>query len=320
MERDVALLSAGGTIAMAGDGGALPALDAEALVRAVPGLPPIAARSLINRPGALMTPAEALAVAHAAADEAAAGRGAVVTHGTDTLEETAFLCDLLYGGEAPVVFTGAIRPASAAGADGPANLLDAVAAAGAADTAGLGVLVAFGGELHAARAVRKADATGPSAFASPGRGPLGFVEEGRVALHARVQRRPPLAVERLDATVHVVTAGLGTDGVLIEAALAAGAQGLVAVLLGAGHTPPSMFAPLTAAAELVPVVATVRPERGSILHSTYGFHGAEHELRASPVIPAAGLSAAAARIALMACLGAGLDRAGILRALAAFDV
>src|SRR5918994_1457771 len=116
-----------------------------------------------------------MAVARAAVAEAAAGRGVVVAHGTDTLEETAVLCDLLHGGDAPIVLTGAIRPASAAGADGPANLLDAVRAAGAAATAGLGALVCFGGELHAARAVRKTDSVSPRAFSSPRTGPVGGV-------------------------------------------------------------------------------------------------------------------------------------------------
>src|SRR4051794_34517450 len=189
-----------------------PALDAAGLLDAVPALADydVRPRDLATAPGALLSLADLLDVARAAAD-AATDAGVVVTHGTDTLEETAFLCDLLHGGEAPIVFTGAIRPASAPGADGPANLLDAVAAAADEATAGLGVLVAFGSELHAARDVRKADSTSPLAFRPPRLGPLGHAREGRVGLARRVARRPPLDPASLDAVVHVVVAGLGTD-------------------------------------------------------------------------------------------------------------
>ena len=299
-------------------GPATPELGAEELIAAVPALgshPDLRARTVDTRPGAQLDGPGALAVARAAAQEAESGRGIVVTHGTDTLEETAFLCDLLYGGERPIVFTGAIRPASNDGADGPANLLDAVAAAGSEDAAGLGVLVAFGGELHAARAARKTDSTGPSAFSSPGAGPLGYAGEGRVHIERRVPRRAPLAVERLDATVHVVTAGLGADGALLDAR----ADGFVVVALGAGHLPVPMLRAVERAAARVPVVATVRPERGAIMHATYGFEGAEGDLRASGALCAAALSPAAARIKLMAGLGAALDRTGLASAFADDD-
>jgi L-asparaginase len=312
----VTLLAAGGTIAMRGEAGgpATPDLDADGLIAAVPALAAHAglrARTVDRRPGAQLDAEGALAVARAAAAEAQSGRGVVVTHGTDTLEETAFLCDLIYGGGAPIVFTGAIRPASNDGADGPANLLDAVAAAGSAEAAGLGVLVAFGGELHAARAARKTDSTGPAAFSSPGAGPLGYAGEGRVWIGRRVERRPPLAVDRLDAVVHLVSAGLGADGALLDAALETGARGIVLVALGAGHVPPPLLRALARAAARVPVVVTVRPERGAIMHATYGFEGAEGDVRASGALCAAALSPAAARIKLMACLGAGLDRDGL---------
>jgi L-asparaginase len=233
----------------------------------------------------------------------------VVTHGTDTLEETAYLTDLLYGGDAPIVFTGAMRPASAPGADGPANLADAVAAARVAD--GLGVLVCFAGELHAARDVRKADSTSVAAFRSPRLGPLGFVREGRVTVERRIERVPPLDPRHLDAAVHIVPAALGADGTLIDAAVEAGADGVVAVVLGAGHTPPPFLVAMRRAAARVPVVVTVRPERGSILRATYAFEGAERDLRGGSLICAAALSPAAARMKLMACLGAGYARAAI---------
>ena len=314
--REVTVLAAGGTIGMSagGAGGAVPKLDAAALVDAVPPLgdvPGLRARTISTRPSVQLSPAEALDIARAAAAEAEAGRGVVVTHGTDTLEEVALLTDLLYAGEAPIVFTGAMRHASALGADGPANLFDAVVVAGAAGAEGLGVLVVFAGAVHAARAVRKADSTAPAAFDSPRLGPIGRVQEGRAWMARRLERFPPVPVAALDATVHIVPTALGADGSLVAAAVESGADGLVAVVLGAGHTPPPYLAALKQAVTRVPVVVTVRPERGSILHHTYAFEGAERDLRSGPLICAAALSPAAARVKLLACLGAGYARAAI---------
>ena len=314
--REVTVLAAGGTIAMTqGDGGGVvPRLDADALVRAVPALgavPGLRMRTINTRPSVQLSAADALDIARAAAAEADGGRGVVVTHGTDTLEEVALLCDLLYGGEAPIVFTGAMRHASALGADGPANLFDAVVVGGAEGAEGLGVLVVFAGAVHAARAVRKADSTAPAAFDSPRLGPIGRVQEGRAWMARRLERFPPVPVASLDATVHIVPAALGADGSLVDAALEAGADGLVGVVLGAGHTPPPFLAALKRAVASVPVVVTVRPERGSILHGTYAFEGAERDLRSGPLICAAALSPAAARIKLMACIGAGYARGAV---------
>jgi L-asparaginase len=316
--RPVTVLSAGGTIAMAG-ARARPALDAADLVAAVPALARVdglRARSLLDLPGAHLGTADALAIARAAVEETRAGRGVVIAHGTDTLEETAVLCDVVHGRPEPIVLTGAIRPSTAPGADGPANLADAVAAAGAAELAGLGAVVAFAGELHAARAARKVASTSPAAFGSPSSGPIGSVAEGRVRIAARPARPEPLALpERLDGHVPIIPTYLGDDGGGLRAALRDGADAIVFVALGAGHVAPPVLAALREAADAVPVAITVRPARGALLHETYGFEGAEGDLRASAALPAASLSPQAARMILLAALGTGAPRTALEAAL-----
>jgi L-asparaginase len=299
---------------------ATPALDVDALVATIPALAGVAglrARGLLALPGAHLTAADALAIARAALEETAAGRGVVITHGTDTLEETAVLCDALHGAAAPIVLTGAIRPSSAPGADGPANLLDAVAAAGAPACADLGAIVVFAGELHAARAVRKVASLSPAAFGSPGRGPLGTVAEGRVRIVARPLRPPrPLPVPAaLDARVPIVVTHLGDDGAGLRAAARDGADAIVFVAFGAGHVAPPVLAALREATAGVPVALTVRPERGVLAHETYGFEGAEGDLRDSGALPAAELSPQAARMILLAGLGGGCGRDALAGAL-----
>ena len=102
------------------------------------------------------------------------------------------LCDIIHDAEAPIVFTGAIRPASAPGADGPANLVDAGQRRGVPGRAGIGVLVVFGGEIHHARVMRKTDTTSLTAFSSPQIGPLGRVTEGHPTIWSRLPRNPTL--------------------------------------------------------------------------------------------------------------------------------
>ncbi len=318
--RPVRLLAAGGTIAMRGER-AVPALDASQLIEQLP--PRVAAsgihaESVLALPSAQVTPAQALELGQRAAAVAGAGEGVVITTGTDTMEELAVLCALLYDGEAPIVLTGANRPDSGPGADGPANLIDAVTLSSSPQAAGLGTVIVFGGEIHGAMTVRKIDSTGPAAFGSPGAGPLGRIVEGRVWLHAKPIRPRPLSVARLDHRVEIVTAALGDDGGLLRAA-GRDADGIVVVALGAGHLPTRVMHELRAALERLPVVISCRPDRSSMLFDTYGFEGSEADLRASGAVCAPFLSAAAARMALMCCLGAGLDRSGIAAALAPYD-
>ncbi len=308
--RRVRILGAGGTIAMGGPSGATPQLDAEALIAAIPGLTAregLEAKDVVDKPSAHLTLEDQLTICREARDAARRGIGVVVTHGTDALEETAMLCDVIHDAEAPIVFTGAIRPATAAGADGPANLLDAVSVARSQEAAGMGVLVVFGGEIHHARCVRKTDTTSLVAFSSPQTGPLGRVTEGHPTIWSHLPRNPPLDPPDLDRRVLVIPTSSGDDGTLAHAALSTEPDGVVIGTLGAGHLAPALLELWAAAAEKVPVVAYCRPERGVVLTGTYGYAGSEQDLRGTAIIPAGFLSPQAARMKLLACVASGLS-------------
>jgi L-asparaginase len=295
---------------MSGAGGAKLALDAGDLVAAVPGLEDpdeIESETVVNLPSAHLSLADQLTICRAARDAARNGIGVVVTHGTDTLEETAMLCDVVHDSDAPIVFTGAIRAASAAGADGPANLADAISVARSEEAKGQGVLVVFGGEIHHARCARKTDTTSLTAFSSPQTGLLGRVTEGRATFWTSVPRNEALDPPGLDQRVLIVPTTAGDDGTLARAALASEPDGLVVGTLGAGHLHPDLLQLWAEASERIPVIAYCRPERGVVLTGTYGFAGSERELRESKIIPAAFLSPQAARMKLLACLASGLS-------------
>src|SRR5438128_5400601 len=143
-DRRVLILACGGTIGMAGTEGAQPELDAAAIVAVTTGLEHfegLEARTLMNKASAHLTGADQLEICRASRDASRRGIGVVVTQGTDTLEETAMLCDVLHDADAPIVFTGAIRPAQTPGADGPANLVDVIRVAASPAAAGPDALV-----------------------------------------------------------------------------------------------------------------------------------------------------------------------------------
>lgn len=308
--RPVTVLVAGGTISMTGQSGASPDLDAEALLATIPPNVDVAglkAETLMNMPSAHLSLNDQLEICRRARDTARRGIGVVVTHGTDTLEETAMLCDVLHDAEAPIVFTGAIRPASSPGADGPANLVDAISIAASDAAAGMGALVCFGGEIHHARGARKTDTTSLVAFSSPQTGPLGRVTEGHPTIWSRVPRNPSLDPPHLDGRVLVIPTSAGDDGTLARAALGTDPHGVVIGTLGAGHVSPPILELWAEAAERIPVVVYSRPERGVILNATYGYRASEADLRETNVIPAGFLSPQAARMKLLACLASGLN-------------
>ena len=316
--RTVAVFCLGGTIAMTADpdtGRAIPALTASRLVDAVPGLDALRltlrTRDFRQVPSASLSVADLDELEAAIAAEVRAGAdGVVVVQGTDTIEETVYYLDLGHDGEAPVVVTGAMRTPEQPGADGPANLYAALAAAASPRLRGAGCLVVLNNEIHTARRVRKSHTTSPAAFASPGAGPLGGVVEGRVRLlHGLPARATLPAAARRPGTagtvrVPVHTMTLGDDGTVLDL-MDGRCDGLVVAAFGAGHVPERVVPVLERLAVRVPVVLTSRTGSGPVLRSSYGFPGSESDLLARGLIHGGDLDPFKARLLLHRLLAAG---------------
>lgn len=319
----VVVFTLGGTIAMTNTHGAgvAPALDGGQLVAAVPGLAEsgidVHVRDFRRLPGASLGIDDLLDLAEAidqVGDHATGATGVVVTQGTDTIEESAYLLDLAVRGSTPVVVTGAMRNPTLAGPDGPANLLAAIQVAASPVARGLGCLVVFADQIHAAGQVRKVHSTSPGAFVSSNTGPLGYLVEGRPVLLATPGDRVALPSPPTGPPVRVplVTATLGEDGGLLDH-LADRVDGLVVAGFGAGHVPASMVTALTDLAARVPVVLASRTGAGSVLATTYGFTGSERDLLDRGLVSAGFLDPLKARILLHLSIRAGATREQIVR-------
>lgn len=301
----------GGTIAMTGDGGVVPALSVEQLVAAVPGLAEtgidVEVEDFRRVPGASLSFDDLDALSAAIEQRLAAGAdGVVVTQGTDTIEETAYFLDLRHTRPEPIVVTGAMRNPTLAGADGPANLLAAVRTAASPQARDLGTLVVFADEIHAADRVRKTHSTSGGTFQSPDGGALGYVVEGRARILNRPVRPRPTHVDGPSSrpSVALVTITLGDDGTVLDA-VADRVDGLVVAAFGVGHVPEWTVDRLAGLAARVPVVLATRTGAGPVLAETYAFPGSESDLLGRGLISAGFLDPLKARILLRHLLARG---------------
>jgi len=230
--------------------------------------------------------------------------GVVVTHGTDTMEETAYLAELVHSDPRPVVFTGAQRAADVPDTDGPRNLADAVAVAADPAARDCGVLITFDGAVFAARGTRKTHTAAPAAFSAPDTGPLGGVRDGVVGLGARPVRFPPLDLAALDLDdirVDAVTYYPGADATVLDAVHAAGARGVVLAGTGAGNANRQVCAAVERLTAAGVVVALSTRVAGGPVAAIYG-NGGGLDLLAAGAVPTGVLRPSQARILLAALL------------------
>ncbi|MSU62614.1 MAG: asparaginase [Pedosphaera sp.] len=308
----VLMIFTGGTISMRFDpaaGGPVPAMTGEQILSQVRGIQEttdIGVVDFARLPGPHMTPARMWELAGAAR----AGvrdpdtDGVVITHGTDTLEESAYLLHLVMDTDKPVVFVGAMRNSSELSWDGPANLLAATRVAADPGACGLGVLVVMANQVFAAADATKTDPEALDTFQGRDTGPLGAVDKDRVIWWHRPFARDQVTTQRLEERVEIIKLSAGSDGRLLRLAIEDGARGLVVECLGRGNVPiTALEQVLWAIRSDIPIVLTSRCPRGRVL-DTYAYEGAGRELRRAGAILGGSLPSHKARIKLMLLLGA----------------
>lgn len=307
----VALVFTGGTVAMRHDaaaGGAVPALSGKDLVRQIPMLAELATLVPVEFdriPGPHMTPGRVLELAQALRPllDDPGITGIVVTHGTDTLEETAYLLDRILSPSKPLVLTGAMRTNSDPAWDGATNLTDAVRVAAHPASSGAGVLVVFDGNILSGRDATKRHTDHPSTFGPRDGTVLGSVNATGVVMdNLPMPAGPPLA-PILAEPVEILTLPMGSDGRMVDLAVEAGVRGLILQGLGCGNIPlTAVPAVERALARGIPVVISTRCWQGET-RDTYAYRGAGRTLVAAGAVLAGNLPAHKARLELMLRLG-----------------
>ena len=310
----IVLLFTGGTISMRHDpaaGGAIPTLRGTDILAHAPGIDRLAQLEIDDwgaHPGPHMTIDRMWALRARIAEHLRRPEvdGLVVTHGTDSLEESAYLAARSLASDKPVVFTGAMRTSSDLGWDGPGNLGGAVRVAACEMSRGRGVMVVMADRIYSALDVTKVHTHMLDAFDSPGLGPLGVIDDGRVIYERDLAAAPAvLAPESLATPVDIVYTYAGADSRLLDASRAEG-RAIVIAAMGRGNVPPAMVDGIDRwIAEGKPVVITSRALRGRV-GWTYGYPGGGRRLSELGAIFAGTRRPQQARIDVMLALGSSM--------------
>lgn len=304
----VVIITTGGTIAMRDEGaGAQPALSGQELVDRLPDFGDdveIEVEVFSNVPSSHLTTKQLWQLQKTVSDrlERLYVRGVVVTHGTDTMEETAYLLDYTIPSDRAIVVTGAMYHAGDAGYDGIRNLANAVRVARSPEADERGAMVVMDDEIHAARYVTKFKSHGADAFQSPGVGPMGRIIEENIHWNWTLER-DLLPVRNVEQDIYLIKATVGMPATLLRHLLDERVRGIVIEGFGGGRVPPWWMEPIRDATDagIVVVIASRSPVARS--GDSYNYPGSYRDLEEAGVVFAEGVSGPKARIKLMAALG-----------------
>lgn len=312
MTKKILILHTGGTISMSEDATGKIKPNTQNPLAELPfdsqGQIQLVTEEIFNLPSPHITPAHMLQLSQRLRQAAAEGfDGAVVTHGTDTLEETALFLDLTLTSTMPVVVTGAMRSSNEIGSDGLYNFRTAIMVASANASVGKGVMVVMNDEIHSARYVTKTHTTNVATFRTPTFGPIGIVSEGHVNYMQTINPQPHLPIEKVITEVYLIKAYAGMTGTLFQALNQPTTRGIVIEALGAGNLPPQTLAALQALVhQNIPLVLVSRCFNG-IAEPVYDYQGGGVNLAQMGIIFCRGLNGPKARIKLLVGLSAGLQ-------------
>lgn len=308
MKKNILLIMTGGTISMRkmGNLGVVPSSELAEFLKQFPQLEGVAnveVMDYLNIPSPYMSPEMMFSLAKLIDTKILAYDGVVVTHGTDTLEESAFLADLVLTTRKPVVFTAAMRSGGDLGLDGPRNIIGSVRVASHPESFDKGVLVVMNDEIHTARDVVKSDTGKVDAFTSPGLGPLGIVDPDIVVYHRNSLYRENVWTEALDTRVDLIKAVSGIDGKYIDCSIDHDARAIVIEAFGRGNLPKDLIPHIKKALsrDIVIVIAS-RTHTGRVLPE-YGYEGGGKNLSDMGAILAGDLKGIKVRLKLMALFG-----------------
>ncbi|WP_273327153.1 asparaginase [Vallitalea guaymasensis] len=313
--KKVALIFTGGTISMMVDErlkAAIPALSDKDIISKVSGIEKMAQIEVIHYgayPGPHIVPNMMLDIARVTNELLSREdiAGVVITHGTDTLEETAYFLDLVINSEKPVVVTGSMRNGSELGYDGPANLAASICTVCSEESKNKGVLVVMNNQVNAADEVTKTHTLSLDTFQSMDFGPLGIVDSDQVIYYRNRKKASKIVTENIENRVALIKAVAGLGSEFIDYLVDNDYKGIVIEALGRGNLPPTMLEGIQRAIDLnIPIVIVSRCSKGRVLDS-YGYQGGGRQLRDMGVILGDNLSGQKARIKLMIVLGVTKD-------------
>lgn len=315
MKKKVAVVFTGGTISMKVDeriAAAIPALSSEEIMSMVTNIDRVANIEIITfgqLPGPHMTPEKILELSTLVKSLIKRDDidGVVITHGTDSLEETAYFLDLNIDPSKPIVIVAAMRNGSELGYDGPSNLSSAICTAISDDACGKGVLIVLNNEVNSARETTKSHTLSLDTFKSMEFGPLGIVDNDRVIFYRNILTHEHINTETIVSNVALLKACVGMDDSIMNFLIDSGTKGFVIEAMGRGNLPPSMVPGVKRAIDHgLPVIIVSRCAMGRVL-DTYGYLGGGRNLREIGAIFGGNLNGQKARIKLMLVLGTTSD-------------